>query len=103
MNQHQEILVSIPFLRSWRIIKFISFSAGIGIALAAAVKGYRCIIVLPEKMSNEKVDTLKALGAEIVRTPTSASFDSPESHISVAQRLNRDIPNSMILDQVHIH
>ena len=51
-------------------------------------------------MSNEKVDTLKALGAEIVRTPTSATFDSPESHISVAQRLNRDIPNSMILDQV---
>ena len=103
LNQHQEILVSIFFLRSWRIIKCISFSAGIGIALAAAVKGYRCIIVLPEKMSNEKVDTLKALGAEIVRTPTSASFDSPESHISVAQRLNRDIPNSMILDQVHIH
>ena len=64
------------------------------------MKGYRCIIVLPEKMSNEKVDTLKALGAEIVRTPTSATFDSPESHISVAQRLNRDIPNSMILDQV---
>lgn len=73
---------------------------GIGIALAAAVKGYRCIIVLPEKMSNEKVDTLKALGAEIVRTPTSATFDSPESHISVAQRLNRDIPHSIILDQV---
>ncbi len=78
----------------------IYFYTGIGIALAAAVKGYRCIIVLPEKMSNEKVDTLKALGAEIVRTPTSATFDSPESHISVAQRLNRDIPNSMILDQV---
>lgn len=76
------------------------FWTGIGIALAAAVKGYRCIIVLPEKMSNEKVDTLKALGAEIVRTPTAAMFDSPESHISVAQRLNRDIPNSMILDQV---
>lgn len=51
-------------------------------------------------MSNEKVDVLKALGAEIVRTPTSATFDSPESHISVAQRLNRDIPNSYILDQV---
>jgi len=78
----------------------LSFVEGIGIALASAVKGYRCIIVLPEKMSNEKVDTLKALGAEIVRTPTSATFDSPESHISVAQRLNREIPNSMILDQV---
>lgn len=53
-------------------------------------------------MSNEKVDTLKALGAEIVRTPTSATFDSPESHISVAWRLNRDIPNSIILDQVDV-
>ena len=73
---------------------------GIGLALAAAVKGYRCIIVLPEKMSNEKVDTLRALGAEIVRTPTSATWDSPESHISVAQRLNQQIPNSIILDQV---
>ena len=73
---------------------------GIGLALAASVKGYRCIIVLPEKMSNEKVDTLRALGAEIVRTPTSATFDSPESHISVAQRLCHEIPNSIILDQV---
>lgn len=72
---------------------------GIGLALVAAVKGYRCIIVMPEKMSNEKVDTLRALGAEIVRTPTSARFDAPESHISVAQRLNREIPNSVILDQ----
>ncbi len=76
------------------------FSLGIGLALAAAVKGYRCIIVLPEKMSAEKVDVLRALGAEIVRTPTSATFDSPESHISVAQRLNSQIPNSIILDQV---
>ena len=66
------------------------------------MKGYRCIIVLPEKMSNEKVDTLKALGAEIIRTPTAAMFDSPESHICVAQRLNREIPNSIILDQVII-
>ena len=74
--------------------------AGIGLALAAAVKGYRCIIVLPEKMSTEKVDTLRALGAEIVRTPTSANFDDPESHISVAQRLCNEIPNSIILDQV---
>lgn len=55
---------------------------------------------MPEKMSNEKVDTLRALGAEIVRTPTTARFDSQESHISVAQRLCKEIPNSYILDQV---
>jgi len=81
------------------IIEPTSGNTGIGLALAAAVKGYRCIIVMPEKMSNEKVSTLRALGAEIVRTPTSASWDSPESHISVAQRLLTEVPNSIILDQ----
>ena len=69
--------------------------------MAAAVKGYRCIMVMPEKMSNEKVDVMRALGAEIVRTPTSASFDSPEGLIMVAQRLNKEIPNSIVLDQVN--
>jgi hypothetical protein len=68
--------------------------------MAAAVKGYRCIMVMPEKMSDEKVNVMRALGAEIVRTPTSASFDSPEGLIMVAQRLNKEIPNSVILDQV---
>lgn len=81
------------------LIEPTSGNTGIGLALAAAIKGYRCIIVMPEKMSQEKVDVLRALGAEIVRTPTEAAFDSPESHISVAQRLNREIPNSHILDQ----
>ncbi len=81
------------------LIEPTSGNTGIGLALAAAVKGYRCIITLPEKMSQEKVDVLKALGAEIIRTPTEASFDSPESHIGVAKRLNKDIPNSHILDQ----
>lgn len=81
------------------LIEPTSGNTGIGLALAAAVKGYRCIIVMPEKMSNEKVDVLRALGAEIVRTPTSARYDSPESHISVAQRLCKSIPNAVILDQ----
>lgn len=68
-------------------------------ALAAAIKGYKMIITLPEKMSREKVDVLKGLGAEIIRTPTEAAWDSPESHIGVANRLNKEIPNSHILDQ----
>ncbi|XP_074839510.1 cystathionine beta-synthase-like [Carettochelys insculpta] len=80
------------------IIEPTSGNTGIGLALVAAVKGYRCIIVLPEKMSVEKVDILRALGAEIVRTPA-AKFDSPESNVSVAQRLRYEIPNSHILDQ----
>jgi cystathionine beta-synthase len=81
------------------LIEPTSGNTGIGLALAAALKGYRMIITLPEKMSQEKVDVLKALGAEIIRTPTEAAFDSPESHIGVARRLNREIPNSHILDQ----
>ncbi|XP_070694155.1 cystathionine beta-synthase b [Pempheris klunzingeri] len=81
------------------IIEPTSGNTGIGLALTAAVKGYRCIITMPEKMSMEKVDVLRALGAEIVRTPTSAAFDSPESHVRVAWRLKSEIPNSHILDQ----
>lgn len=81
------------------LIEPTSGNTGIGLALAAAVKGYRMIITLPMKMSMEKVNVLKALGAEIIRTPTEAAWDSPESHISVALRLNKEIPNSHILDQ----
>lgn len=81
------------------IIEPTSGNTGIGLALAAAIRGYRAIITLPEKMSTEKVDVLKALGAEIIRTPTEAAFDSPDSHISVAERLMKTIPNSHILDQ----
>ncbi|KAG9063730.1 hypothetical protein KI688_003842 [Linnemannia hyalina] len=81
------------------IIEPTSGNTGIGLALAAAVKGYRTIITLPEKMSQEKVDVLKALGAEIVRTPTEAAWDAPESHIGVAKRLNAEIADSVILDQ----
>ncbi|XP_066591815.1 cystathionine beta-synthase isoform X2 [Prorops nasuta] len=81
------------------IIEPTSGNTGIGLALASAVKGYKCIIVMPEKMSNEKLYTLQALGAKIVRTPTEAAWDSPESHISVSQKLQKEIPNSIILDQ----
>lgn len=83
----------------YTIIEPTSGNTGIGLALACAVKGYRCIIVLPEKMSKEKVNVLKALGCEIVRTPTSAGFADPESHIRVAQKLESEIPNAVILDQ----
>ncbi|GAV50870.1 hypothetical protein ZYGR_0AD00530 [Zygosaccharomyces rouxii] len=81
------------------LIEPTSGNTGIGLALIGAIKGYRTIITLPEKMSNEKVSVLKALGAEIVRTPTEAAWDSPESHIGVAQRLEKEIPGAVILDQ----
>lgn len=83
----------------YTLIEPTSGNTGIGLALVGAVRGYRTIITLPEKMSNEKVSVLKALGAEIVRTPTEAAWDSPESHIGVAKRLQKEIPNAVILDQ----
>ena len=86
------------------VIEPTSGNTGIGLALTCAVKGYKCIIVMPEKMSKEKNDVLKALGATIIRTPTSAAFDAPNSHISEAQRikerLNAEKPGcAHILDQ----
>ncbi|XP_015114185.1 cystathionine beta-synthase [Diachasma alloeum] len=81
------------------IIEPTSGNTGIGLAMAAAVKGYRCIIVMPQKMSNEKLYTLQVLGAEIVRTPTEAAWNSPEGHINVAEKLRKEIPNSVILNQ----
>jgi cystathionine beta-synthase len=81
------------------LIEPTSGNTGIGLALAAAVHGYRLIVTMPEKMSHEKQVILEALGAEIIRTPTEAAWDSPESHIGVARRLNEIMPNSHILDQ----
>jgi cystathionine beta-synthase/cysteine synthase A len=81
------------------LIEPTSGNTGIGMALTAAVKGYRMIITMPEKMSHEKAVVLEALGAEIVRTPTEAAWDAPESHIGVAKKLQSEIPNSHILDQ----
>ena len=81
------------------LIEPTSGNTGIGMALAAAVGGYRMIITMPEKMSHEKQVTLEALGAEIIRTPTEAAFDDPTSHISVAKDLEDILENAHILDQ----
>jgi len=81
------------------VIEPTSGNTGIGLAMACAIKGYSVIITLPNKMSLEKEASLRALGAEVVRTPTEAAWDSPESHIGVAQKLQREIPYGTILDQ----
>ncbi|KOS22072.1 Cystathionine beta-synthase [Escovopsis weberi] len=81
------------------LIEPTSGNTGIGLALVGAIKGYKTIITMPEKMSAEKVSVLRALGATIIRTPTQAAWDSPESHIGVARRLEKEIPNAHILDQ----
>lgn len=82
-----------------RVVDKDSNGSGIGLALVGAIKGYKTIITLPEKMSAEKVSVLRALGATIIRTPTQAAWDSPESHIGVARRLQKEIPRAHILDQ----
>ena len=76
------------------IIEATAGNTGAGLALVAASKGYRCIFVLPDKMSEDKVNLLKAYGAEIVITPTSVAPDSPESYNGVADRLAREISDS---------
>lgn len=81
------------------LIEPTSGNTGIGIALAGAVLGYKVIITMPEKMSQEKQSVLERLGAKIYRTPTEAAYDDPESHISLAKKLQAEIPNSHILDQ----
>ena len=68
--------------------------------MACAIRGYKCIIVMPSKMSAEKEVTLRALGAKIVRSSDEAAYDDPDSHISIAFRLRKEIKNSVILDQV---
>jgi cystathionine beta-synthase len=76
------------------IIEATAGNTGVGLAMVAAVKGYRCIFVLPDKMSAEKISLLKAYGAEVVVTPTSVAPDSPESYNGVADRLSREIPGA---------
>ncbi|KAG9508533.1 Cystathionine beta-synthase [Fragariocoptes setiger] len=83
----------------WTLIEPTSGNTGIGLAMAAASRGYECIIVMPEKMSMEKESILRALGATIVRTRTSAAYKDSDSHINRAIELNKKIPKSIILNQ----
>jgi cystathionine beta-synthase len=76
------------------IVEATAGNTGVGLALVAAIKGYRCIFVMPDKMSEDKVNLLKAYGAEVVITPTSVPPDSPESYNGVADRLAREIPGA---------
>jgi cystathionine beta-synthase len=76
------------------IIEATAGNTGVGLAMIAAVRGYRCIFVLPDKMSVEKISLLKAYGAEVVITPTNVAPDAPESYNGVADRLAREIPGA---------
>ena len=81
------------------IIEGTSGNTGMGLALAAIVKGYKCIFVLSDKQSKEKMDILRAVGAEVVICPTDVSPDDPRSYYSVSKRLSEETPNSWYVNQ----
>jgi len=81
------------------IIEGTSGNTGMGLALAAIAKGYKCIFTMADKQSKEKIDILKAVGAEVIVCPTNVSPEDPRSYYSVAKKLNQDIPNSFYPNQ----
>ena len=81
------------------IIECTSGNTGMGLALAACVKGYRCIFTTSDKQSKEKLDILRAMGAEVIVCPTNVTPDDPRSYYSVAERLSNEIPNSYWFNQ----
>src|SRR5205807_8189168 len=85
------------------IVEPTSGNTGVGLAIAAAIKGYRCIFVMPDKMSQEKISLLRAFGAEVVICPTAVDPDSPESYYSVSDRLAEEIPGAYKPDQYSNH
>jgi cystathionine beta-synthase len=81
------------------VIECTSGNTGMGIALAASIKGYRCVFTMADKQSKEKIDILKALGAEVIVCPTDVAADDPRSYYSVAERINKETPNSFWCNQ----
>jgi cystathionine beta-synthase len=81
------------------IIEPTSGNTGMGLAMCAAVRGYKMIFTMPDKMSEEKRNLLRAFGAKIVITPTAVAHDSPENYIQVAEKLNKETPNSFMPNQ----
>ncbi len=81
------------------IIECTSGNTGMGLALAAAVKGYKCIFTTTDKQSKEKIDILRALGAEVIVCPTEVENDDPRNYHSVAHRLSHEVPNSCFINQ----
>src|SRR5437588_11301008 len=81
------------------IIEGTSGNTGMGLAIAAVVKGYHCVVTTTDKQSKEKVDALKAFGAEVIVCPTNVEPEDPRSYYSVSSRLEREIPNSWKANQ----
>jgi cystathionine beta-synthase len=83
------------------IVEGTSGNTGIGLAIAAAFKGYKCIFTMPDKMSQEKVRLLKAFGAEVIVTPTAVPPDHPDSYVMMAKRIAHDTPNAILANQFY--
>jgi cystathionine beta-synthase len=83
------------------IVEGTSGNTGVGLALAAALKGYRCIFTMPDKMSQEKVRLLKAFGAEVIITPTAVPPEHPDSYTSQAKRIAKETPNAVLANQFY--
>ncbi|MBI5464410.1 MAG: pyridoxal-phosphate dependent enzyme, partial [Ignavibacteriales bacterium] len=83
------------------IVESTSGNTGMGLAITAAVKGYKCIFTMPDKMSIEKIRLLRAFGAEVIVTPTAVPHESPESYTEVAKRIVRETPNSILANQYY--
>src|SRR5207344_3160582 len=81
------------------IVEPTSGNTGVGLAIAAAIKGYRCVFVMPDKVAPEKIRLLRAYGAEVVICPTAVPPDSPESYYAVSSRLAEEIPGAFKPDQ----
>jgi len=76
-------------------------NTGMGLAMVAAVKGYRCVFTMPDKMSKEKIDSMKAFGAEVIITPTDVPGDSPDHYVNRAKKIAEDTPGSFYVNQYH--
>src|SRR5512134_3099026 len=83
------------------IVEATSGNTGVGLAIAAALKGYKTIFVMPDKMSNEKILLLRAYGAKVVITPTAVAPEDPQSYYEVAKRFVRETPNAILANQYH--
>ena len=83
------------------IVEGTSGNTGVALAIAAALRGYRCIFTMPDKMSQEKVRLLKAFGAEVIITPTAVPPDHPDSYVMVARRIAQETPNAVLADQFY--
>jgi cystathionine beta-synthase len=83
------------------IVEGTSGNTGVGLAIAAALKGYRCIFTMPDKMSQEKVRLLKAFGAEVIITPTAVPPDHPDNYVMMAKRIAKETPNAILANQFY--